>query len=111
MTVDIGSVLLCIDSGQLELRVADGFGGYPPSAPFDCIHVGAAPEKVPDALRQQLAPGPRRRADPAVGPAGGDQRFCRVTRSADGATFTEQELFGVRYVPLTTPEKQLRGRR
>ena len=109
MTVDIGSVLLCIDSGQLELRVADGFGGYPPSAPFDCIHVGAAPEKVPDALRQQLAPGGVLILP--VGPAGGDQRFCRVTRSADGATFTEQELFGVRYVPLTTPEKQLRGRR
>lgn len=46
-----------LDSGQLELHVADGFLGYPQAAPYDCIHVGAAPETIPAALKEQLAPG------------------------------------------------------
>ena len=44
-----------------------------------------------------------------VGPNGGNQQFVRVTRAADGGSFHEEILFGVRYVPLTTPEKQLRN--
>eukprot|EP00965_Chrysotila_dentata_P224743 6194357-Pleurochrysis_carterae.AAC.1 len=44
-------------SGQLQLFTADGFGGAPHAAPFDCIHVGAAPLEVPPALKQQLKPG------------------------------------------------------
>ena len=41
-----------------------------------------------------------------VGPAN-DQAFVRITRSADGARYDEERLFSVRYVPLTTVEKQL----
>ena len=44
-------------SGQLQLIVADGFRGLPEAAPFDCIHVGAAPVEVPPALKEQLKPG------------------------------------------------------
>jgi protein-L-isoaspartate(D-aspartate) O-methyltransferase len=35
----------------------DGRLGYPQLAPYDAIHVGAAAEKIPDALLTQLAPG------------------------------------------------------
>ena len=44
-----------LDSGQLELHVADGFQGWAQAAPYDCIHVGAAPETIPSALKEQLA--------------------------------------------------------
>ena len=46
-----------VDSGALELHVRDGFGGYAEKGPYDAIHVGAAPEQIPDALKQQLKPG------------------------------------------------------
>jgi protein-L-isoaspartate(D-aspartate) O-methyltransferase len=46
-----------IDSGVLSLHVRDGFDGYADAAPYDAIHVGAAPERIPDALKQQLKPG------------------------------------------------------
>ena len=97
-----------VDSGVLELHVRDGFIGYADKGPYDAIHVGAAPETIPDALKQQLKPGGVLLLP--VGPNGGAQQFVRVTRDAkDPTRFTEQALFGVRYVPLTTPAKQLRN--
>lgn len=46
-----------LDSGNLQLHVRDGFGGFAEAGPYDAIHVGAAPETIPDALKQQLKPG------------------------------------------------------
>ena len=97
-----------MDAGSLELHVRDGFPGFAEGGPYDCIHVGAAPERIPDALRQQLRPGGALLLP--VGPNGGAQQFVRVTRDEhDGSKFHERTLFGVRYVPLTTPAKQLSG--
>ncbi len=95
-----------MDSGRLQLLVRDGFSGYTEAAPYDCIHVGAAPEAIPEALKQQLKPGGVLLLP--VGPNGGEQHFVRVTREESGR-FSERRLFGVRYVPLTTVEKQLAG--
>ena len=94
-----------VEAGTLELHVRDGFQGYAEKGPYDAIHVGAAPERVPEALKQQLRPGGVLLLP--VGPNGGAQEFVRVTRDARNPTsFSQQSLFGVRYVPLTTPEKQ-----
>ena len=93
-----------LDSGAVELHVRDGFGGYPERGPYDCIHVGAAPPSIPEALKQQLKPGGVLILP--VGPDGGEQLFVRVTRARDGKSFEEKRLFGVRYVPLTTAEKR-----
>ena len=35
----------------------DGRKGYAKYAPYDCIHVGAAAEKIPEELIEQLASG------------------------------------------------------
>ena len=95
-----------LDSGQLELHTRDGFKGYSERGPYDAIHVGAAPDAIPEALKQQLKPGGVLLLP--VGPQGGAQEFVRVERDAiNPAIFTQQALFGVRYVPLTTPEQQL----
>ena len=93
-----------LESGQLQLEVGDGFKGYAAGAPYDCIHVGAAPVTVPPALKEQLKPGGILLLP--VGPVL-DQNFVRIVRSADGARFTETKLFSVRYVPLTTAAAQL----
>jgi protein-L-isoaspartate(D-aspartate) O-methyltransferase len=97
-----------VDQGTMELHVRDGFGGFAEKGPYDAIHVGAAPERIPEALKQQLKPGGVLLLP--VGPNGGEQKFVRVTRDPDPSRsdrFEELALFGVRYVPLTTAAKQL----
>ena len=73
--------------------------------PYDVIHVGAAAPVLPPALVEQLAPGGKMVIP--VGPDGGNQQIMAVTRSADGRDVVTEPLLGVRYIPLTTPEKQL----
>src|SRR5690606_27283006 len=42
---------------NLQLRVGDGYAGWPQAAPFDAILVTAAPDAVPQPLLDQLAMG------------------------------------------------------
>lgn len=82
---------------KVEVRHADGSGGWPGDAPYDAILVAASGPRVPEALRAQLAVGGR-----LVMPAGsspGSQRLVRVTRRGDAA-FDEEDLGGVVFVPL-----------
>ena len=43
--------------GRVVLKAYDGSKGYPPGAPYDAIHVGAAAEKMPMPLLEQLRVG------------------------------------------------------
>ena len=44
---------------NVQVRCGDGYIGWKEHAPYDAIMVTAAPEKVPQALFDQLAPGGR----------------------------------------------------
>jgi len=81
---------------KLNLRIGDGYKGWPEAAPFDAIIVTAAPEKIPQPLIDQLAVGGR-----LVIPVGkaGDQDLRVITRGKDGTT--SESLMGVRFVPMT----------
>ncbi|KAF9985086.1 hypothetical protein BGZ65_011758 [Modicella reniformis] len=47
-----------IHEGRVVYHTADGRVGYPPNAPYDCIHVGAAADSMHQELVKQLkAPG------------------------------------------------------
>ncbi|XP_067940036.1 protein-L-isoaspartate(D-aspartate) O-methyltransferase-like [Watersipora subatra] len=92
-----------IDSGRMELLVGDGRLGYPPAAPYNAIHVGAAAATIPQALTSQLAPGGRMIIP--HGPQGGHQELLQIDKKQDG-TLTQKSLMGVIYVPLTDSEKQ-----
>ncbi len=83
---------------NVEVRIGDGYGGWPAAAPFDAIIVTAAPAAVPQPLIDQLKPGGR-----MVIPVGGPsdvQHLLLVEKQPDGRTTTRRTL-SVRFVPLT----------
>jgi protein-L-isoaspartate(D-aspartate) O-methyltransferase len=67
---------------NIEVRIGDGYAGWPEKAPFDGIVVTAAAPRVPPALVEQLKPGGR-----MVIPVGGEgdiQYLKLLTKRADG---------------------------
>jgi protein-L-isoaspartate(D-aspartate) O-methyltransferase len=84
--------------GNVEVRIGDGYNGWPEAAPFDSIVVTAAPAEIPKPLVDQLKPGGR-----MVIPAGGSrdwQYLLLVEKQPDGTSTTKRTL-PVRFVPLT----------
>jgi protein-L-isoaspartate(D-aspartate) O-methyltransferase len=92
-------VLADLGYRNIETRVGDGYAGWPEAAPFDGIVVTAAPDHVPPALVEQLAPGGRLVIP--VGSQSGGQDLL-VIQKRDGHTLT-QKTIPVRFVPLTGP--------
>jgi protein-L-isoaspartate(D-aspartate) O-methyltransferase len=83
---------------NVEVRIGDGYKGWPGAAPFDSIVVTAAPAEIPKPLIDQLKPGGR-----MVIPAGGSydgQHLLLVEKQPDGTSTTKRTL-PVRFVPLT----------
>ena len=85
---------------NIEIRVGNGCGGWPEHAPFDKIIVTAAPELIPAALIEQLAPGGR-----MVIPAGlpDAQQLLRLDRDASGR-LSSKEILPVRFSLLDDAE-------
>lgn len=80
---------------NIHFRVGDGWKGWPEAAPFDGIVVTAAPEKVPQALLDQLKVGGR-----LVVPVGSFFQDLKVlTKTADGSE--QRNVIPVRFVPMT----------
>jgi protein-L-isoaspartate(D-aspartate) O-methyltransferase len=82
----------------IQLRIADGFNGWPEEAPFDAIIVTCAAGQIPPPLIKQLAPGGRMMIP--VGQPFATQSLMRVVKDENGAVSTES-LAPVRFVPLT----------
>jgi len=82
---------------NVEIRLGDGFAGWPSEAPFDAVIVTAAPERMPEALVEQLRPGGRMVIP--IGRARETQTLVRVTKDADGRV-TEQAGLPVAFVPM-----------
>ncbi|ASY58337.1 protein-L-isoaspartate O-methyltransferase [Sinorhizobium sp. CCBAU 05631] len=81
---------------NISVRVGDGTTGWPEAGPFDAILVAAGGPDVPQALKEQLDLGGHLVIP--IGPRD-EQRLMRITR-VNATTFEEQDLGGVRFVPL-----------
>jgi protein-L-isoaspartate(D-aspartate) O-methyltransferase len=80
---------------NVQLRVGDGYQGWPEAAPFDAIVVAAAPPTIPVPLVEQLAMDGK-----LVIPIGDvSQQLCVLTRTPAG--LERRILFPVRFVPMT----------
>lgn len=80
---------------NVDVRIGDGYRGWPERAPFDAIVLTAAPPELPAALLDQLAEGGR-----LVAPVGiaDDQVLGRWTKRAGRVDY--ETLGAVRFVPL-----------
>lgn len=81
---------------NVTVREGDGYRGWPEHAPFDGIIVTAAPERIPQPLLDQLAPG-----GIMVIPVGGFFQELKVFRKSADGRVTEKDILPVRFVPMT----------
>ncbi len=79
---------------NVEVRVGDGYRGWPEEAPFDGILVSAAPAEVPPPLIEQLKVG-----GILVAPVGGTlQDLVVIRKTPDGLERRQVDV--VRFVPM-----------
>lgn len=82
---------------NVQVRIGDGYKGWPEHAPFEGIIVTCAPSHIPEPLQNQLAEGGRMVIP--VGPLGGVQQLI-LLRKVEGR-ITQQRIFDVMFVPMT----------
>ena len=82
---------------NISVRVGDGYKGWPEEEPFDRIIVTAAPEKVPEALVDQLKPGGRMVLP--VGPRWWGQDLLVIEKNERGKVVRKNTI-PVRFVPM-----------
>lgn len=80
---------------DVQVRVGDGYLGWPEAAPFDAILVTAAAPYVPQPLVDQLAVGGR-----LVIPLGEDAQTLHVFHRSE-AGLTPEAVIPVQFVPMT----------
>ncbi|CDW91456.1 protein-l-isoaspartate(d-aspartate) o-methyltransferase-like [Stylonychia lemnae] len=91
-----------LDEQRIVMLTGDGRLGCPEYAPYNAIHVGAASPEIPQALIEQLAPGGK-----MIIPVGPPDNQHIVLASKDNyGKVHANKLIGVRYIPLTSKEKQ-----
>ncbi len=81
---------------RVRTRIGDGYKGWPQQAPFDGIIVTAAPSRIPQPLKDQLAENGRMVIP--VGPVHGIQQLY-LLRKVEGKIIQEK-IFDVRFVPM-----------
>jgi protein-L-isoaspartate(D-aspartate) O-methyltransferase len=80
---------------NIQIRIGDGYKGWPEAAPFDAILVTAAPDHVPQPLVDQLKSGGR-----LVIPVGEFyQELEVITKTPSGVD--REKIIPVRFVPMT----------
>jgi len=90
--------LRALGYGNVEVKIGDGYQGWPEKGPFDGIVVTAAAPQVPQPLVNQLKPGGRMVIP--VGPSFAEQELVLIEKLDDGS-ITRRTVLPVRFVPMT----------
>ncbi|RPA69451.1 protein-L-isoaspartate(D-aspartate) O-methyltransferase [Cyclobacteriaceae bacterium YHN15] len=81
---------------NIQVRVGDGYKGWPEEAPFDAIIVTAAPEEIPQPLIDQLAEGGR-----MIIPVGDEGKVQQLVLGEKiKGKFRTRFISSVRFVPF-----------
>jgi len=88
---------------NVEIRIGDGYAGWPEHAPYDGIIVTAAAPYIPPALVEQLKPGGKLVIP--VGERYGRQELMLVEKDERGET-QQQTILGVAFVPLVGADRE-----
>jgi protein-L-isoaspartate(D-aspartate) O-methyltransferase len=83
---------------NVQVRIGDGYEGWPENAPFDRIIVTCAPDDIPQPLMDQLADGGR--IVIPVGKQSEAQYMVMVSKDQQGR-ITRKRCYPVRFVPMT----------
>ena len=84
---------------NVEVRIGDGYAGWPEKAPFDAIIVTAGATHIPPPLVEQLKPGGRMVIPVGEGPY--DQELKVLRRGKTPKDIKVESVMPVRFVPLT----------
>lgn len=85
---------------NIQVRIGDGYHGWPEKAPFDGIMVTAGAEQVPPKLIEQLKEGGRMIIP--VGPHRGIRQLVLITKKK--GKIKRKNIMAVRFVPFTRKE-------
>ena len=90
---------------NVEIKVGDGYYGWPEHAPYDGIIVTAAAPEIPPPLIEQLKPGGRM-VIPVGQPFG--YQMLKVVEKKEAGDTVIREVLGVAFVPLTGNQSRKR---
>ena len=96
LALNAEKILAGLHYNNVRVKCGNGFAGWPDEAPFDAIIVTAAPDKIPQALIEQLKEGGKMIIP--VGSVDSIQSLKLITKQR-GKT-TEEDLLLVRFVPM-----------
>ena len=80
---------------NVQVRIGDGYQGWPEQAPFDAILVTCSPTHVPQPLADQLREGGR-----MVIPVGEEGRQELVVLTKSVGKLRQESVISVRFVPM-----------
>ncbi len=80
---------------NVQVKIGDGYQGWPEHAPFDAIIVTCSPAKIPPALKNQLREGGR-----MIIPVGSAARQDLVLLRKTGNRLKEEKVLPVLFVPM-----------
>ena len=91
---------------NVQVRIGDGYNGWPEQAPFDAIMVTAGAEELPQPLMDQLAENGRMIIP--IGPHGGVRQLTLITRKK--GKYKSEKLMPVRFVPFVRKKEGMPDR-